>query len=191
MSVRLRRLRAEDGPRVLAWRNSEAVAPYMYGDHRITAEEHALWLAGALQAADRRYWIVELDSAPVGLADVVRIDRANLRAEWAYYLADPAVRGRGVGAAVEYSVLEQVFGPFGLHKLWCEVLADNEAVWKLHESFGFRREALLRDHVLKGGRWRDVVGLSLLADEWSALREGCAARLRDKGQDPSALTIED
>lgn len=191
MSVRLRRLRADDGERVLAWRNSEAVAPFMYGDHLITPDEHARWLAGALEAADRRYWIVELDGAPVGLANLARIDPASSRAEWAYYLADPAVRGRRVGAAVEFAVLEHVFGRLNLHKLWCEVLAENEAVWRLHESFGFKREAMYRDHVRKGGRWLDVVGLGLLAVDWARARETCAARLRDKGQDPSALLAED
>lgn len=191
MSLRLRRLGADDGPRVLAWRNSAAVAPYMYSDHEITAEEHARWLDSALRAADRRYWLVEFDGAPVGLANLARIDTEQARAEWAYYLADPAVRGRGVGAAVEFTVLDYVFGRLGMHKLWCEVLLENEAVWRLHERFGFRREALFRDHVRKSGRWRDVVGLGLLAPDWAAAREGCAARLRDKGFAASALLLED
>lgn len=191
MGVRLRRLRSADGARVLAWRNSEAVAPFMYGDHAISQEEHATWLVRALTEPDRRYWIVELDAAPVGLANLARIDPANARAEWAYYLADPAVRGRGVGAAVEFAVLEHVFGALNLHKLWCEVFLDNEAVWRLHESFGFRREALFRDHVCKAGGRRDVVGLGLLSADWAAVRGSCAARLREKGHDPSALLIED
>ena len=34
-------------------------------------------------------------------------------------------------------MLDQVFRERGFQTLWCEVLADNEAVWKLHQSFGF------------------------------------------------------
>ena len=34
---------------------------------------------------------------------------------------------------------------------------ENEAVWALHERFGFKREALLRAHVRKAGVFRDVV----------------------------------
>jgi RimJ/RimL family protein N-acetyltransferase len=78
-------------------------------------------------------------------------------------------------------VIDHVFGAMGLHKLWCEVLIDNEAVWRLHESFGFVREALYRDHVWKAGRFQDVVGLGLLADDWARIRPSCAARLADKG----------
>ena len=180
----MRRMVAGDGAQVLAWRNSEAVAAFMYTDHWITPDEHARWLAGALQAADRRYWIIEVDGEPVGLANLAEIDRANRRAAWAYYLGDPAARGRGVGSLVEVAVLEYAFNALELHKLWCEVLIENEPVAALHERFGFRREALFRDHVFKGGRMQDVVGLGILRGEWDAIRRDCIARLKAKGLEP-------
>ena len=149
----------------------------MYGDHIISEPEHALWLDAALVRADRCYWIVELEGAPVGLANLTRIDPEASRCEWAFYLADPAVRGRGVGAAVEYLVLGHVFEGVGLNKLWCEVLADNKAVVRLHERFGFSREALFRDHVRKGGVFQDVVGLGLLRREWPQVKAAAADQL--------------
>jgi UDP-4-amino-4,6-dideoxy-N-acetyl-beta-L-altrosamine N-acetyltransferase len=191
MSVELRDLRREDGPRVLAWRNADHVAAYMYADHAITADEHAAWLDAALSAPDRRYWIIEDDGVPVGLVNLTRINRAWRRCDWAYYLGDPNTRGKGIGACVELMVLDYVFGTLGMNKLCCEVFADNEAVWKLHESFGFTREACYRDHVFKAGRFRDVIALAILASDWAAARPACAARLRDKGRDPDALRIRD
>lgn len=187
MAVTLRPLRAEDGDTVLAWRNSEAVAPYMYSEHVITPAEHAGWLARALEADDRRFWVIELDEAGVGLANLVRIDRDNSKCEWAYYLADPATRGRGVGAVVEYLVLSFVFERLGLNRLWCEVFLDNEAVWKTHEGFGFRREALLRHHVRKGGLFRDVVGLGMLKADWPASKAAAREKLGARGVDLRAL----
>jgi UDP-4-amino-4,6-dideoxy-N-acetyl-beta-L-altrosamine N-acetyltransferase len=121
----------------------------------------------------------------VGLVNLYDIVEADRRSSWAYYLADPAVRGKGVGAFVEYCMLEYVFGRMGLHKLWCEVLIENEAVWKLHESFGFVREALFRAHVWKAGEPRDVVGLGVLAADWARQRPVSAARLAEKGFDLS------
>ena len=187
MAVTLRPLRAEDGETVLAWRNSEAVAPYMYSEHAITPAEHAAWLARALEGGDRAFWIIELDGAGVGLANLVKIDRENSKCEWAYYLADPATRGRGVGAVVEYLVLSFVFERLGLNRLWCEVFLDNEAVWRTHEGFGFRREALLRDHVRKGGVFKDVVGLGLLAADWPAAKAAAREKLGARGVDLAAL----
>jgi UDP-4-amino-4,6-dideoxy-N-acetyl-beta-L-altrosamine N-acetyltransferase len=187
MTVRLRQIIPDDGARVLAWRNSPEVSAYMYSDHQIGQAEHDRWFSAALTAPDRRYWIIEMDGAPVGLANLARIDLANRRCEWAYYLGEASTRGRGLGSRIEYIVLRHVFETLGLNKLWCEVLLDNEGVWKLHESFGFVREALYRQHVFKDGRFQDVVGLGMLSSDWAAAKPAIEARLRDKGHDPAAL----
>ena len=84
MSLRLRLLAPEDSARVLAWRNSPQVSAYMYSDHQISQDEHDRWLTAALGAPDRRYWIIEAEDAPVGLANLARIDKAAQRCEWAY-----------------------------------------------------------------------------------------------------------
>ena len=76
-----------------------------------------------------------------------------------------------------------MFGELGLNKLWCEVLIDNEPVWRLHEGFGFQREALFRQHVRKDGLPADVVGLGLLKSDWAATREASRARLTSRGFD--------
>ncbi len=187
MSVALHPLTDADGPRVLAWRNSEAVAPYMYSEAVIGEADHARWLHAALTEPDRCYWVIRLDDHPVGLANLARIDRHNRRCDWAYYLADPSVRGRGVGQAVEFAVLAHVFETLKLNKLWCEVFLDNDVVWQLHERFGFTREALFRQHVFKGGVPRDVVGLGLLARDWPDARAAALARFAEKGQAPARI----
>jgi RimJ/RimL family protein N-acetyltransferase len=81
-------------------------------------------------------------------------------------------------------VLQQVFEHMHLRKLWCEVLASNEAVWRLHETFGFVQEARFRAHILKDGAPQDVLGLGILAVDWRARRPAMAQRLRDKGFEP-------
>jgi len=186
-AVRLRRVEAADSPRLLAWRNSPEVAAYMYSDHRIGQGEHDRWFAGAMTAPDRRYWIVETEGTPVGLANLARIDEPARRCEWAYYLGEASTRGKGLGAQVEYVVLRHVFEALDLNKLWCEVLAPNAAVVKLHERFGFVREALFREHVRKGGRFEDVVGLGLLQRDWRAARPQVEAMLRARGFSPEDL----
>lgn len=187
MTVTLRSVKPADSDRLLAWRNSPDVANYMYTNHSISEAEHSRWFAAAMAADDRRYWIIEMGAEPVGLANLARIDPAARRCEWAYYLGEASTRGRGVGSQVEYIVLRHVFEDLGLNKLWCEVLVENEAVWKLHESFGFVREALFRDHVFKAGRFHDVVGLGMLRADWDDAKPRIEARLSDKGQDPAAI----
>jgi len=167
----------------LGWRNSPEVAAYMYSDHPISPEEHARWFAAI--AGDERldYRIIEMNGAPVGLANFYDIDRPQGRASWAFYLANPSMRGKGVGGMVEFLMIERAFGEKELRKLWCEVLASNEAVWKLHLKFGFTVEARLREHVVKNGRPMDVIGLGLLAEEWTAARPEALKTLRRMGFD--------
>ena len=180
-TVTLRDLTQADRECLYQWRNSPQVAAYMYSDHPISPDEHALWFDALAGDSRRRYWIIEADGLAVGLANLADIDRGHQRCAWAYYLADPSVRGLGVGSFVEFWVIDHVFNTLGLNKLWCEVLASNEAVWTLHLTYGFQREALYRQHVIKDGHFRDVIGLGLLASDWPSLRPAMKARLEAKG----------
>jgi UDP-4-amino-4,6-dideoxy-N-acetyl-beta-L-altrosamine N-acetyltransferase len=173
-----------DRDRLLTWRNSPAVAAYMYSEHAITAEEHDRWFAGLKADLSRVYWIIEMDTAPVGLVNLY--DVKSTECAWAYYLADPATRGKGVGAYVELRMLDHVFGDLGLDRLGCEVLEDNEAVWKLHQSFGFEITERLESRAVKAGVARDALRLMLTAQLWSGARVGCAERLTVRGFDLAA-----
>ena len=119
--VELRPLRADDSDRLFAWRNTPEVAAWMFTDHRITPEEHARWFAGVGGDARRAYWIIEVDGASAGLANLYDIDAAGGSCATASYLADPALRGRGVGGEVERRLIEHAFGQLGLTRIWCEV----------------------------------------------------------------------
>lgn len=168
--VRLRPLEFSDGPQVLGWRNLPDIARWMYTDHEITVPEHARWLAGAINQSDRRYWIIELDGRPVGLTNLYDIRLDHLRAYWAIYLADPSVRGRGVGSSAQRLVMRYAFEELGLERLCCEALAANEDAIRMYERHGFRVEGTLRQHIRKGSERVDVVTLGLLLDEWAARR---------------------
>ncbi len=248
--VRLRPLGWADGPQLLAWRNSPAVAAHMFTDRLIDPEEHERWLSSALEASDRRDWIVELGGRPVGLSSLAGLEpfstrparrispssasypgsaiaprrrlgtgeaeawplgarpreadetaqgpsgpenapgASTSRGDWGYYIADPISRGRGVGLRLQYLTLRHAFEALNLHKVRCEVLADNSASLGLCERFGFVREAAPRSHVNKGGEWREVIGLGLLARQWPAAKAAAEERLAARGHDPSRLSLQ-
>jgi UDP-4-amino-4,6-dideoxy-N-acetyl-beta-L-altrosamine N-acetyltransferase len=179
--VYLRDIQPEDKERILEWRNLPEVAQYMYTDHDITPEEHERWFQRILNDPSCRYWIIGCDGVDVGLANVYHLDRQNQRCYWAFYLADPIVRGKGVGSFVEYFVLHYVFDELGLNKLCCEVLAFNEAVTNMHKGFGFQQEGFYREHIIKQGQPYDVVALAMLRKEWESRKPEIVERLRQKG----------
>lgn len=186
MRVALRPLRADDADRVLAWRNAPEVAAHMYTDHVVTAEEHARWIAAVLAAGDRRYWIVQMDDQPVGLANLVRIDGANRRCEFGFYLGEASARGTGAALAAMRLLIEQAFGPLGLHRLTGEALAENEAAIRLYRSLGFVEEGRLRAHVWRRGAFHDVVAFGMLAEDWAKAMPGVESRLRARGLEAAA-----
>jgi UDP-4-amino-4,6-dideoxy-N-acetyl-beta-L-altrosamine N-acetyltransferase len=186
--IALRRINADDHERLLEWRNSNAVAKFMYSDHKIERDEHARWFQGVLNdKTNGHYWIIESGLAPVGLVNISDINLEHSRCTWAYYLAEPTARGKGLGSAIEFAMLEYVFETLNLNKIWCEVLASNEPVIRLHERFGFQKEAKLRNHIRKKNAFVDVIGLGLLKTEWVRIREQLRTDLTSRNVQPPSV----
>ena len=152
------------------WRNSKEVSDFMYTSDLITAEQQEKWYNKISQEKDSRYWMIEYNGKKLGLASITGISNALSSCYWAFYLGDTSLRGAGIGAKIEYNVLEYVFNELKLNKLRCEVFVSNEKVIKMHEQFGFRREAYYREHCVKGNEKLDVVGLAILNSEWQQYR---------------------
>lgn len=170
MDIQLKKLSLEDLEQVRNWRNSKEVASYMYNENHISAEDQLNWF-NRINEETSRYWIITYNGKKLGLASLTGIDQTLQSCYWAFYLGDSSVRGAGIGAKVEYNVLEYVFGELKLNKLRCEVFVDNDKVIKMHEKFGFRREAYYREHCIKGSEKLDVVGLAILKSEWDLLKD--------------------
>lgn len=168
--IELQKLNQEDLELVRAWRNSPEVASYMYNDAYITEIDQQKWFDNILWDKSR-YWIIMYKGGKIGLVSLTGIDKTLQSCYWAFYLGDTSIRGSGIGAKVEYSILEYVFTELKLNKLRCEVLLKNDKVIKMHEKFGFRREAFYREHCIKNGEKLDVVGLAILKSEWELLKD--------------------
>jgi len=152
----------------------------MYTDHIITAEEHEQWFQAAILDSNRKSWIILLDNKEVGFVCITDIDLNNCRCAWAFYVAEPEDRGRGVGSFVEYFVLRYVFDKLDLEKLCCEVLSNNPNVIEMQKKFGFKVDGVLRRHIRKQGQFPDVHVLSIMKDEWLAKRNEITAKLQQR-----------
>lgn len=164
-------LKEDDIELVRSWRNSPAVAQYMYSDNIISEEEQKRWYQRLGQDPTKKYWMIWYNSEKVGVVNLYNINYQFKNCYWAFYLGNTEIRGGGIGARIEYKILEYVFSELKFNKLLCEVLATNNPVIDMHEKFGFRRESYFREHVLKGDKYVDVVGLAILRNEWKKLRE--------------------
>jgi len=110
--------------------------------------------------------IVERTSGrSVGTIGLSHIERTHRRAEYGILIGEPGARGKGLAAEASRLLLDYAFRVLGLVRVYLHVFHDNEAAIRLYERVGFAREGLLRRHVSKRGRSRDVVVMAAVRDD--------------------------
>lgn len=145
-------------------RNELSVRKCMYTDHEIYLDEHLDWIEGLRSDYKQIVFVVFVDSVVSGVVSVNEIDSRHKKSDWAFYLSEN-VRG-GLGAALEFSLLDFVFNHIKLEKLNCEVIETNENVVKMHKKFGFIQEGFRRSNVEKNGERKGVYFLGITKKEW-------------------------
>ncbi len=160
--VRLRPMLESDQERVLGWRSDPDISRVMYSDvEKQSLTKQLEWYRRVSGDPRFEYWIIERRGTPLGVANLAGMSPQHERTDWAFYLGEPAARGSGVGAQVEYAIIYYVFFRRGFSKLCCQVLSNNLEVVRLHEKFGFVQEGVLRRHLRRHDSWLDVVLLAM------------------------------
>ena len=125
--------------------------------------------------------VVELGGRTIG-DFVLRVEDGWAQAEVAHQargteaslggVIHPAYTGHGYAAEATGELLRYCFEDLGVRRVVSRAFADNDAVVRLVERVGMRREAyMVRDGLHRSGQWLDSVRYAMLADEW-ALRAG-------------------
>jgi len=140
----------------------------MYTQHEISREEHLAWWEGAVNRPENLYLMYEYDDRPLGVVYFNKIDKASENAAWGFYASPEAPRG--TGSKMEFLALDYAFNNLRLHKLYCEVLAYNSAVIKLHGKFGFSQEGIFKEQFKRGGNYIDIYRLGMLSSDWRKVR---------------------
>jgi RimJ/RimL family protein N-acetyltransferase len=158
--VRLRALRAADKPAAVAALNDELVGrfllqpPYPYGDgdfDEFLRESADSW---PLRHA-ARWAMVDGDDAYLG-AISLDITAAHETGEIGYHVA-PWCRRQGVASAALRLVRDWAFDVLGLQRLELTADVDNLVSQRVAQGAGFRREGVIRGHLLLRGQRRDSV----------------------------------
>ena len=179
--IELRDLAPEDEELLYRWRGEPEVARWMSDADASGREAHRTWFSQLSRDQDLRGWMIQRGGRPAGLLTLTGLSGHHRRAAWNWFVGDREARGRGVGRAAQVLGLDRAFGELGLHKVWAEVMADNDAAMKIQTAAGFRREGYLRGHVLKDGEPRDVVMLGILREEWRILAPSARTQLATAG----------
>ncbi|AYF55027.1 GNAT family acetyltransferase [Clostridium sp. K25] len=170
MSLKLKKILKEDLNLVAKWRMSEEVTKYMYTDPQITEESQLIWYHSILNDDKVKYWIIEFKDVKIGALCLNDIDYINKKCYWGYYIGDTSFRGKGIAKMLECNIYDYIFFKLNLNKLCTEVFSFNEKVVKIHEKYGSQIEGILKQHILKNGKYYDVVRMGMTKDRWQLVK---------------------
>ena len=166
---RLRPVVEEDLELVLSWRNSDRIRRNMYGDHIICMDEHRIWFKHLEQNPAAEYLFFEFQRKPIGMVYFTDIDSKNNKCFWGFYLGEENLP-RGTGTVMGVLGIEYAFETLNIRKLCGEAFQFNTASLKFFRRLGFSEEGHFARHVLKDGKYEDVISFALFRECWQDIR---------------------
>ena len=168
-TVLLRRFTPADAPTVQALAGDAAVADTTLNIiHPYPPGAAAQWIAAQDAVFEGKsgavFAVVVQGPGPLVGAISVGIDPAHLHGEIGYWIGRP-FWGHGYATAALRLLVAHCFSRLGLHRVYAHHMARNPASGRVMEKAGMRCEGTLREHVLKAGRYEDVVVYGLLRSE--------------------------
>ena len=107
----------------------------------------------------------------IGTCAFSQLDGDNGSALFHITIGEPDCWGRGYGSEATALMLDHAFGVLGLHRVSLAVFEYNERAIRAYRKVGFSMEGRSREAIWRGGRFWDEMQMSILEDEWRAVRE--------------------
>jgi len=157
MNMMLRKLKADDAPRMLEWMKDPDINRFFQFDAAAVDLATVLAFIDAAQdfSTNRHYAVVDDTDTYVGTISLKGIDAKHQNAEYAVSMTKHAI---GTGAALDATaaLMHIAFDELNLHKVYLNVFSDNVRAIRFYEKFGFVREGLSKDQVFVRGAFRDL-----------------------------------
>jgi len=109
-----------------------------------------------------RLMICDLEMNRLGMIDIFDFEPRDRRAALGILIADKEDRNKGYGAEVLSLISNYCFSHLGLHQVYANVTADNQASIKLFENSNFEKVGVKKDWVLIQGKFKDEILFQLL-----------------------------
>jgi diamine N-acetyltransferase len=120
-----------------------------------------------IASLDCSYLVFELDGATVGFAILCGLNSVNRNIELKRVIVSEP--GKGLGREGLRLIVRKAFCEMSAHRLWLDVYEDNERARRVYRALGFVEEGTIRECIWHGSRFRSLVLMSMLEDEFHAL----------------------
>ncbi len=155
---------------VRTWRNDKNISQYMFTNHYITKEEHHQWIEKLKTKTTAKAWIIRFNNNPVGVVSLSNIDFKKKTTEWGFYIANESFRGKGIGSATLYRLMEYVFDTLHLQTMTTMVLENNPVAVKMYEKFGFKKDTNNIHQIERNGKKITVFNMRFSRVNWPLIK---------------------
>jgi RimJ/RimL family protein N-acetyltransferase len=172
--VKLRPIAVEDAGLTLKWRLSDR-ARYLHQGSK-TIEEQMHWISLRLNKENELNFIIEYDNMSVGMIAIYEIDQLHKSCEWGRFLiGEKEIVGTApVAYESELILSDYIFNNLQMHKIYGDVMEDNQAMIKYRIFIGYKKDGIPRDHYAYNGKYKNTIAFSLLEDQY---RNVCRPKL--------------
>lgn len=137
--MKLRDLELKDAPFMYEWMKDESVTCWFrFRAESITMDSVQMFILknNNTDLVNFHYAIVDDNDEYLGTVSLKNVNYDDLNAEYAIVLRKLA-QGKGAASFATKEIQKIAFDELGLHRLYLNVLSDNEHAWKLYEHWGF------------------------------------------------------
>ena len=169
--IYLRPLEVEDSDAFVSWLTDEEVRKYLGVRTIFNSIREREYIEG-LYKDDRKInlaIVLKEDDELIGATGLEDISIPHRNAEIGIVIGNKRCWSKGYGTEAVKLMLGHGFDQLNLHKIFLRVFCHNPRAIRAYEKAGFKREAVLREHVYANGEYCDEYVMSILEDEWQAL----------------------
>lgn len=173
--IRLRAPTRDDLPRFTTWLNDPEIRQYISIILPFSIEEEEGWFEAMLQRPKEEHPLVievrqseaEAESwIPIGNLGLDEINWRVGSAELGIVIGEKAYWNQGYGGEAVSLMLRHGFETLNLNRIFLRVFESNPRAIRAYEKVGFVHEGRFRQAEYTGGKYLDVLFMSVLREEW-------------------------
>lgn len=169
--VILRAMRRSDMEMICDMFNDPELEKFVVGwAFPLSIDQQNKWFDSHMNDSDSFRFVIETkEDGPVGIATLTDIDWKNRRASHGIKLLNKEKRSRGIGTDSVMAIMRYAFDELQLHRLDSSRFVDNIPSQRLYKKCGWVEEGIHKDYIFKGGKYKDLVFMRILAEEYYSL----------------------
>lgn len=174
--IYLRPLTLLDTDLIVKWRNEESVRKNLFTQELITRESHMEYYEKVINQHKCYQFIVERVayedgmnyscSVPIGTVYLKDVDLKNSKALMGIFIGAEYDRGQGFGKEAVRLILQYGFMQLKLHKIYLQIICNNNEAISLYKELGFTEEGRLKDDYCRDNKYYDVIQMSILEKQF-------------------------